>query len=417
MARLRYIQEMMTRAGRLSDRRAAAIAYRGARRSLPLAVLLGAVLATFGMACDATPTWVLDAGPGADAAPPTPDVGPVPDGTPSIFADVSISGCAEVSITEGTYHCIGPVPLEITLATLVPPDATSYVWDFGDGAPPSTSPAPAHRYDQPGTFQITLVVGGPFGTISPPRLVQVTVTRATLGDWCEQGSQCQGGVCLCGGAAEGCPPVLAGTCSAECDACTSPGVCADLGVRDATDLPTWRGPHCLLGCASAGDCPRSGFDCREVPTLDATGTRSWSGACLPDVLAEVGGGCPAAGGGLTPERCLSGSCLAVGLYGLCTDGCALAGCPSYAACVTFTGGPRTGEPLCLARCSASRPCGADPDLGCEAADPAGDLGFSVLTPGEPAGATYCAPRRCGSSLDCPSGDCDLAAGGFCRGSM
>ncbi|MDY0002041.1 MAG: PKD domain-containing protein [Polyangia bacterium] len=368
-------------------------------------------------ACDGTPTWVLDGGPLPDGSPPRPDVGPYPDGSPSIFAEVSLSGCAEVSLTDEAQHCVGRAPLEVRFSALVPSDAASFIWDFGDGSAPSSSPSPVHLFERKGAYQVVLVVGGPFGAISPSRLLQVTVTGAQVGAYCDQDDQCSSGHCLCAEPEDGCPGALTGTCSGPCEDCAPPSLCADLGVEDASDLPEWRGRHCLPSCTSSTDCPRDGFGCREVPTFDPEAPRGWFGACLPDLLSEVGEGCADSIGLLLPARCLSGRCIEAGRFGLCTDWCAEGSCPSHAACASFSGGPLAGVALCLSRCSQLRTCEGDPDLGCEAPDPSGDWGFTLLSAGEPAGATYCAPRRCTEAIHCPSGTCNLDGGGFCQGPL
>jgi PKD repeat protein len=386
--------------------------------TIAIAAALAVVCAWgLGAGCDGTPTYYLDGGVEPDGPPPRPEAGPRPDGSAGVFAEVSLSGCAESTVTETELRCLGQVPLTVSFAALAPPDAESFVWVFGDGSDPNNEPAPTHRYQRPGTFTVNLVVGGPFGPLSPTRPIRVTVTAAPLGAWCDRDEQCATAHCLCADAGgEGCPAILSGTCSAPCPGCGAEGICADLQVLDATgtaDVAAWRQAQCLPGCEHHADCPRPGFRCRAVPTRDATGSRDWQGACLPAVLADVGAGCAGPAGEPDPAACLSGDCAALGRFGLCTDPCALSPCPDYAACALFSGGPRAGEPVCLARCSPSRPCDHDPALACTTADPLGELGFSILDPGVPATATFCAPRRCTDALDCPSGICDQAAGGFC----
>jgi hypothetical protein len=148
--------------------------------------------------------------------------------------------------------------------------------------------------------------------------------------------------------------------------------------------------------------------------VTATAERDWAPVCFPELLHDVGGSCHNPADEADHSLCLSGRCLDVGRFGLCIDLCAVNPCPSYAACVQFSGGPLAWEPLCLARCGPARPCNADPQLDCEVPDSAGELGFTVVDPSEPPGHTYCAPRRCQSGSDCPSGLCDTQAGGFCR---
>lgn len=52
-------------------------------------------------------------------------------------------------------------------------NATSYVWDFGDGSAPSNEAAPFHTYAEPGTYPVTLTVYGTGGCVSST--VDVTV--------------------------------------------------------------------------------------------------------------------------------------------------------------------------------------------------------------------------------------------------
>ena len=187
----------------------------------------------------------------------------------------------------------------------------------------------------------------------------------------------------------------------------------DLSVEGQTNPDSWRTQSCQPGCESDADCLRSGFGCRELPTVEAPAGREWLPICFPDVLADVGESCHDASDIPAPSFCVSGRCADLGRNGLCSDDCQSSPCPSYATCVSFTAGPHAGESLCLSRCSQERPCTHDPQLACEAPDPTGDLGFVLLDPSEPSGHSYCAPRRCGSDLDCPTVTCDLTAGGFC----
>ncbi|MFH2010768.1 MAG: PKD domain-containing protein [bacterium] len=365
-------------------------------------------------ACDNRPKWVVDAAVVKDSSQNWPEAAPPTDGGGDTFAGLTIGGCGEIELTVEAYICRGTAPLSLTFSSLAPPSAATFMWDFGDDTEPATAPSTDHVYAQPGTYTVVLVIGGPFGTISPPHLTQVSVLPGAVGGYCEEDTQCAAGRCLCGGEGSDCPIVLRGTCSAECGPCPVDSHCADLTVSGTDDAADWRLATCLLTCESDLDCLRNGFRCRELPAVAEPAGRLWQPTCFPDVLEDVGAGCRNADDMPDPARCLSGVCASLGHFGLCTDDCQAGTCPSYAVCATFTGGPHAGEEVCLARCDPNRPCHQDPKLACELESPVGELGFTVLDPAEPPGLTYCAPRRCAANAECPTGDCDLQAGGFCR---
>lgn len=367
------------------------------------------------MGCDASPTWSPDAAAPEDAAPPPPDGTPWTDGAAPLFADVAVTGCAVLSMDDVSLRCQGAAPLQLSFSALGPTTAQRFIWDFGDGSPPSSAPAPTHRYDHPGDYSVTLVLSSPSGPISPARQIRVSVGRGEIGAYCTANDQCAGSRCLCGLETEQqCPSAMQGLCSAPCPDCGDAGVCADLTVGDASDIPVWRMLTCLPACETSLDCARGGFECLTVPTRDATGVAGWGHACLPEVLQPMGAGCADSLGALDDLRCASGLCAPLGRFGICSASCETAGCPEGADCVRFSAAPLWDAPLCLMRCDAATPCTADPALGCVAPDPSGDLGFEVLSPTAPGGAAYCAPRRCLTPADCPTGLCDLAAGGFCQ---
>lgn len=369
--------------------------------------------------CDGTPVYKMPDARPSDAQVVAQDAFIPPDGSGEIFAGVSIDGCQELTVTAELYECRGAVPLSVALQALGPPSATTFLWEFGDSSPRREEASVRHVYDLPGTYQVTLVVGGPFGAVSPTQIIQISAEPAGVGGYCAEDAQCASERCLCSGDdTTGCPLILQGTCVADATTCPADAVMVDLEVVDSTRSPgadaPWRAPLCLAGCTGAEDCARDGFGCREVPVLGASNERGWATACFPDLLGDVGEQCHSVQDVPEPALCLSGHCGELGRFGLCTEPCLDHDCPSYAACVSFTGGPLAGEAICLARCTAGRPCDTDPALTCEAADPQGDLGFTVLDPAEPTGTLYCAPRRCQGSTDCPSGSCDLQAGGFCE---
>lgn len=364
--------------------------------------------------CDARPRYHIDGGLQPDANAPLPDALPPSDAAGDIFAGMTISGCADQELTDEALICRGAVPLSLGFASLTPPNASTFIWEFGDETPAAETPSTSHVYQSPGTYTVLLVVGGPFGTLSPPYLTTVEVGPVDVGAYCDQDDHCVGDLCLCAtGDATGCPSILQGTCAAACPECPESTHCADLDVPGAGDPGSWRGPACLPDCDTGADCPRPGFGCRELPAVDPALGRIWQTTCFPDVLNDVGQPCHDPAGTPDPALCLSGRCGDLGRFGLCTEDCLETPCPSYATCVSFTAGPHAQEALCVARCTLERPCSHDPGLACEAPNAAGDLGFTLLDPSEPPGESYCAPRRCQIASDCPASSCDLAAGGFC----
>lgn len=402
-----YIRTIMFAYNKMIESRAHLTS--GVRTSLCAALALAVVVA----GCDARPRYVIDGGLD-DADTPLPDALPSSDAAGDIFAGMTLSGCAEQTLTDTLLTCRGTVPLSLGFASLAPPNASTFKWEFGDETPDGETPSTSHVYQRPGTYTVLLVVGGPFGTLSPPYLTQVEVEPVGVGAFCEANNQCEDGLCLCAtGDATGCPSILQGTCAAPCPSCPESTHCADLNVSDASALEPWRDSACLPDCEADADCLRPGFDCRELPGVDPAMGRIWRNTCFPDVLGDVGQAChdldDAPDGGL----CLSGRCGLMGRFGQCTENCLETPCPSYATCVSFTGGPHAQEALCVTRCTPERPCTHDPQLACEVPNGAGDLGFTLLEPSEPAGQSYCAPRRCQATQDCSASACDLTAGGFC----
>jgi PKD repeat protein len=79
--------------------------------------------------------------------------------TSNINANFSVSGFEN------------PVPTTINLLN-TSTNATSYLWDFGDGTT-STGSNPTHLYTQAGTYQLKLTATGPTGTKSVCKLLTV----------------------------------------------------------------------------------------------------------------------------------------------------------------------------------------------------------------------------------------------------
>jgi hypothetical protein len=315
------------------------------------------------------------------------------------WVDFAVAGCPRYDAARPS--CAGPAPLVLRFATVAPAPVASYLWTFGDGSDPATDATPTHTFRMPGTYGVSLTVGGAGGTAELGRETFITVTTAPEGSVCETSGQCASGLeCMC---PSGCGVAgLAGFCGRRCEPGSSCGpgtVCADLGPRGPGD--GWPGAACLPGCTRDDDCD-DGEACREVPGLASY----WTRACFPRaVLADEGASCAGAAGQPRDSACLGGDCVGLGARGLCAASCDAAHpCPSYALCAQLA----SGERRCFSRCSATRPCTGDPFLVCQTQDPQGNGGFSLTDPL----AVVCAPRRCATAGVCgPDGVC---SGGFCE---
>lgn len=384
--------------------------------------------------------------------------GPVTDdgGSPAIVGLFTITGCAELTFPAGNARCIGvaPLPLRLVLlavganthrfqVTAVPAfdgadggagDAGSPILDAGvDGGDiplldeaSSRSETPTLLLSHPGTYLVTLGVGGPGGTASAAGTI--VVLPAALGSGCSEEDGCvPGASCICGrGATTTCPGGLAhGLCTVGCDGtpCPTGTVCLDLSrsstMVDGGVPDRWRQPTCVSPCGGDAGC-RSDFLCRELPLLKPGEARggafAYGSACFAATPADVGASCALPDGSPDPTACAMGLCAPLGLRNVCSAACTTASdCPSSAACAVWTG-PAPPAPTggrCLARCDATHPC-SDPLLACQAASSSGALGFTLPGAGVPAGTTICSPRRCSGAADCPGGKCTpLGTASFC----
>jgi len=77
----------------------------------------------------------------------------------------------EASTTTGT------APLALNFVATIQGAVTSYLWSFGDGST-STAQAPAHVYEAPGIYSVSLTIAGPGGTVTSTRIGYVTVVPA-----------------------------------------------------------------------------------------------------------------------------------------------------------------------------------------------------------------------------------------------
>ena len=71
----------------------------------------------------------------------------------------------------------GTAPLALNFIATVQGTVTSYLWNFGDGST-STAQVPAHVYEVPGVYNVSLTVAGPGGTVTSTRIGYVTVVPA-----------------------------------------------------------------------------------------------------------------------------------------------------------------------------------------------------------------------------------------------
>lgn len=342
--------------------------------------------------------------------PPPVDGAPLADvlvadaNPPLTWVDFAVTGCASFDADGPTCRATAPAPLRFT--AIAPAAIDTYLWSFGDGTPVETAASPEHVFARPGSYTVTLTVGGPGGTAQRTRVDFVVVAPAPIGAACDEDAQCAETLeCVCGGG-EACPPSLSqGICTRPCGPstyCGAGAVCADLAPAGAPDEAGWRRPLCLASCADDAGCPPH-LGCRE---LRASAGGGWVKACFsPALLLDDGASCVDPTGALDDAACASGHCAPLGARGACATRCpGGTGCPSHAACATFD------APLgaiCLLRCAA-RPCADDPWLACESPGP-GALGFSVAEPADPDG--YCAPKRCAAPDECGLGG--ACAGGFC----
>jgi PKD repeat protein len=71
----------------------------------------------------------------------------------------------------------GPAPLNVQFTDVSAGTVTSWLWSFGDGIT-STLQSPAHVYNEPGAYTVSLQVTGPGGSDSLERVAYITVTPA-----------------------------------------------------------------------------------------------------------------------------------------------------------------------------------------------------------------------------------------------
>ena len=110
-------------------------------------------------------------------------------------ADVTVDNVAPT--IDSTSH-EGPQPegspVGFTATSSDPgPDTLTFTWDFGDGSPTVTDEAPAHTYDDEGTWTVTLVVDdGDGGTDTDTLTVDTTNVAPTIDSMTQDGPQPEG---------------------------------------------------------------------------------------------------------------------------------------------------------------------------------------------------------------------------------
>jgi PKD repeat protein len=101
-------------------------------------------------------------------------------GTYSVTLTVSNSAGSN-TVTQSNYITVSPLPASgfsssilgaIATFTNTSTNASSYLWDFGDGET-STQISPSHTYANNGTYTVTLVSTGPCGTASDTQTITI----------------------------------------------------------------------------------------------------------------------------------------------------------------------------------------------------------------------------------------------------
>jgi len=367
--------------------------------------VLWAVLAV--AACNKGETTVGDGGPDLVSRDSTqaPGDAPIP-----LAVDFAVENCPAFDPVEIT--CTGTVPLAVRFVPLATTTVTKYLWDFGDGSS-GLEVAPYHVYANPGEFTVRIVATGAGGGVVTKAHIGFIVAKTNaLGQPCDASQQCDDGLfCLCPSTAPCSSGPSRGVCASACPSglCDSGQICAGLLTATPPEAADpWQTDLCLLGCTTDLDCA-AGLHCRTLPP-GPVGI-AWVHGCFADVPADVGEPCMDAAGSLRNDLCASGMCADLGSQGTCSSNCANASCPLGSDCAVLG----DGRSLCLRPCSGNFTCAKDALLACQQPGP-GVLGYHLADPGaDNSASTYCAPKSCGSDVDClPSGICQAQpAPGHC----
>jgi PKD repeat protein len=93
----------------------------------------------------------------------------------SITKTVSVNTQPPVNFTANdSTSCKAPFTVQFSDLS---PSASTWLWDFGDGSPTSTSQNPTHPYTTPGTFSVTLTItlpGGCSNTITKFQYIKIS---------------------------------------------------------------------------------------------------------------------------------------------------------------------------------------------------------------------------------------------------
>lgn len=92
---------------------------------------------------------------------PTPEPTSTPIPAPTVSFDADINS--------------GAAPFEVTFTATVNGNASTYLWDFGDGET-SNEPSPTHNYTTAGNHSVTVTVNGPNGSGSDTNIDFISVT-------------------------------------------------------------------------------------------------------------------------------------------------------------------------------------------------------------------------------------------------
>jgi len=199
-----------------------------------------------------------------------------------------------------------------------------------------------------------------------------------VGDPCDAGSECQGGVCLKNGLLPN------GYCTQQgCDA----AACPDGSTCIESPIDTF---SCVVSCEEQAQCAAKGID------VCNTDNQCWLGEPLLETTGAIGQPCAEDADCLSPGAfCYSemyGGSWTGFVKGYCmSTGCTPGSCEAGAVCVAIFQDGGTG---CMTNCASSADCRDDHGYACMDFD-----GTGICLPG------------CGETSTCPNGyGCDAVAG-------
>src|SRR3954469_12892299 len=92
-------------------------------------------------------------------APAAADAKTVDVTVPLTWVDFAVEGCP--AFDPAGPACHGPAPLRPRSARSAPAEIDTWIWSFGDGTPDETGDVPEHEFVLPGSYTVSLAVGGP----------------------------------------------------------------------------------------------------------------------------------------------------------------------------------------------------------------------------------------------------------------